>query len=53
VVTERIGPDHAPNFTVEVRIAGHEPQTGEGSTKREAEQDAARRMLERLGLWKA
>ncbi|HEY4265268.1 MAG TPA: ribonuclease III [Micropepsaceae bacterium] len=52
-VKERSGPDHAPVFTVEVRIAGHEGETGEGSTKREAEQDAARRMLERLGLWKA
>jgi ribonuclease-3 len=51
VVKERIGPDHAPSFTVEVRLAGFEPQSGEGSTKREAEQDAARRMLERLGLW--
>ena len=53
VVTERTGPDHAPVFKVEVWIAGHESQTGEGSTKREAEQDAARRMLERLEIWKA
>jgi ribonuclease-3 len=51
VVKGRVGPDHAPSFTVEVRIADHDPQMGEGSTKREAEQDAARRMLERLGLW--
>jgi ribonuclease-3 len=52
VVKERIGPDHAPSFTVEVRVAGFDAQTGEGSTKREAEQDAARRMLTSLGLWK-
>ncbi len=51
-VKERIGPDHAPSFTVEVRVAGFDAQTGEGSTKREAEQDAARRMLTSLGLWK-
>jgi ribonuclease-3 len=51
-VRERIGPDHAPIFTVEVRIPGHEPQKGEGPTKREAEQAAARRMLARLGVWK-
>jgi ribonuclease-3 len=51
VVTERVGPDHAPSFTVEVRVPGYESQNGEGSTKREAEQDAARRMLVRLGLW--
>ena len=51
-MTERSGPDHAPLFTIEVQIPGHEPQTGEGSTKRDAEQDAARRMLTRLGVWK-
>jgi ribonuclease-3 len=50
---EREGPDHAPRFTVEVRVAGHEPQEGLGTTKREAEQDAARRLLIRIGEWKA
>jgi ribonuclease III len=50
-VTERIGPDHSPVFTVEVRIAGHEPASGEGPTKRDAEQAAARRLLHRLGVW--
>ena len=48
-VKSRVGPDHAPVFTVEVRIAGLEPETGEGPTKRDAEQAAARRMLTRLG----
>lgn len=52
VSTSRVGPDHAPMFTVEVRIAGHEPETGQGPTKRDAEQDAAERMLKRLGVWK-
>jgi ribonuclease-3 len=51
-VKERLGPDHAPVFTVEVRIPGHEPQHGEGSSKREAEQNAARSMLVSLGVWK-
>jgi ribonuclease-3 len=49
---QRTGPDHAPVFTIEVELPGHEPQTGEGATKREAEQAAARRMLLQLGLWK-
>ncbi len=49
---DRSGPDHAPLFTLEVRISGQEPQSGEGATKRDAEQDAARRMLLRLGVWK-
>ena len=51
VVKERAGPDHAPLFTVEVRVPGQEPQTGEGPSKRDAEQNAARRMLEGLGVW--
>ena len=50
-VTGREGPDHAPVFTVEVSLAGIEPQMGEGPTKRDAEQDAARRMLMQLGQW--
>ena len=48
----RDGPDHAPAFTVEVSVPGLEPETGHGSTKREAEQDAAKRFLVRLGEWK-
>ena len=52
MMTERSGPDHAPMFTVEVRIPGYEPETGRGSTKRDAEQDAAKRMLHRLDIWK-
>lgn len=47
----RDGPDHAPLFAVEVRVPGHKPAGGKGLTKREAEQDAARSLLVRLGLW--
>ena len=45
----REGPDHAPRFKVEVAVRGFEPETGEGGSKREAEQDAARRLLEKIG----
>ncbi len=44
----RSGPDHAPQFTIEVRVAGFPPEIGEGPTKRGAEQIAAERLLERL-----
>lgn len=44
----RKGPDHAPRFTVEVTVNGHEPATGEGNSKREAEQDAAANLLARV-----
>lgn len=44
----REGPDHAPSFTVEVRIDGARPAKGEGPSLRVAEQAAAERMLKRL-----
>ena len=49
-VVKREGPDHAPRFLVEVKIGREEPETGKGSSKREAEQAAARAMMDRLGL---
>jgi ribonuclease-3 len=49
-LVSREGPDHAPRFQVEVTAAGREPETGEGGSKREAEQDAARKMLMKLDL---
>ena len=47
-LVKREGPDHAPRFVVEVSVRGEAPQTGEGGSKREAEQDAARKMLDGL-----
>ena len=47
---KREGPDHAPRFVVEASVAGQEPVTGEGSSKREAEQAAARAMLAKLDV---
>jgi ribonuclease III len=44
----REGPDHAPRFWVQVNVNGVEPQIGEGASKREAEQDAARLMLAKV-----
>ncbi len=49
----REGPDHAPQFKSQVRIEGTEPAIGEGSSKRAAEQAAARTLLCREGVWKA
>ena len=39
------GPDHAPHFVVEARVNGFNPVTGEGPSKRAAEQDAATKLL--------
>ena len=48
-LVKREGPDHAPRFFVEVRIGDEEAEMGEGRSKREAEQAAAKAMLARLG----
>ena len=42
------GPAHAPERTIEVRLPGHDPASGVGRSKREAEQTAARALLARL-----
>lgn len=39
------GPDHAPLFTVEVRLEGFPSQKGQGPSKRIAEQNAAKDLL--------
>lgn len=44
----RTGPDHAPSFTIEVRLATGESATATAGSKRVAEQDAARALLARL-----
>jgi ribonuclease-3 len=45
---ERGGPDHAPHFMVEARVMGFDPVTGEGGSKRQAEQDAAAKLLTKV-----
>jgi ribonuclease III len=53
-VKSESGPDHRKRFLVEVRLKPTEGQPGEplargtGTTKKDAEQDAARRALARL-----
>lgn len=42
------GPDHAPQFTVAVRVTGHEEASATASSKRAAETAAAAALLERL-----
>lgn len=44
----RSGPSHAPEFTVELHIAGAEPERARGRSKREAERAAAAAMLVRI-----
>jgi ribonuclease-3 len=48
-VVEQTGPDHAPKFRVVVRVQGTENEFGLGTSKRIAEQAAARSLL--LRAW--
>ncbi|MEJ5079481.1 MULTISPECIES: ribonuclease III [unclassified Ochrobactrum] len=51
-ILSRTGPDHDPSFTVEVSVKGFKAETGEGRSKRIAEQSAAEAMLYRESVWK-
>jgi ribonuclease III len=42
------GPDHAKRFTTRIRIAGRELGTGEGASKKQSEQAAARAALNQI-----
>ncbi len=48
VELDRQGPDHAPVFTIEARLAGHGSARAQAPSKRAAEQAAARILLTRL-----
>lgn len=50
VVAGREGPDHAPEFVIEVHVTGFEPARGAGLSKRTAEQIAAEAFLMRENL---
>jgi ribonuclease-3 len=42
---KQAGPDHAPRFVVQAEVPGFAPATGEGGSKRQAEQEAAAKLL--------
>ncbi|MCB2081589.1 MAG: ribonuclease III [Rickettsiales bacterium] len=49
-VLAKEGPAHAPFFTMEVSIAGGHRASGTGTSKREAEREAASALLTQLGI---
>ena len=51
VEVARDGPDHAPEFTIEVRIEKHVSATAMGKSKKFAEHEAAMNFLVREGIW--
>jgi ribonuclease-3 len=50
VLAAEAGPDHDKTFTVEVYLNSNCIATGEGHSKKKAEQDAARKALELMGV---
>lgn len=50
-IIAREGPDHAPDFTIEVKVAELPAMIGQGGSKRAAEQNAAQGFLLREGIW--
>ncbi len=49
-VQNREGPDHAPRFTILLRVGTLEPSAGQGPSKQLAEMDAANAFIAREGL---
>ena len=47
-VIHTAGPSHAPIFTVEANVAGYDPTYATGNSKKVAEREAARLMLEQV-----
>ncbi len=45
---DRSGPDHNPVFTMQVIVQGYDPECASGGSKREASQEAAKKLLQRL-----
>lgn len=43
------GPEHAPHFIIEAHVEGFEPVSGEGSSKRDAQRNAAEAFLKARG----
>lgn len=50
VLEGRDGPDHAPSFRISVRIAGFDPASGEGPSRRAAEKIAAVHLMNMIGI---
>jgi ribonuclease-3 len=48
-VIKRVGPPHAPVFTVEALVQGYEPALASGRSRQEAEKAAAQALLRREG----
>jgi ribonuclease-3 len=51
VETARTGPDHAPEFTIAIKLSGYAELTATGPNKKLAEHKAAEAFLVREKIW--
>lgn len=47
-IIARTGPDHAPDFVMQVSVNGFDPVQSKGASRRQAEKTAARQLLKKL-----
>jgi ribonuclease-3 len=52
-ISTRSGPDHDPQFKISMTVGDLAESSGQGKSKRAAEQEAARNFLLREGIWEA
>ncbi|MBI1300937.1 MAG: ribonuclease III [Alphaproteobacteria bacterium] len=52
-IIEQTGPDHAPEFKVQLLVKGHNPFTASGRSRAEAEKEVAKLFLETIDLSKS
>ncbi len=50
IFSKKTGPQHRPLFKTEVQIPNYKKATGEGSSKKKAQQDAAEKLLKHLDI---
>ncbi len=49
-IVNKEGPDHAPVFEIEVQMKHHDPVRRKGTSRRDAEKEAANALLEHIGV---
>ena len=52
-IIQKTGPEHEPEFIVEVRLNNGINATGKGKSKKQAEQNSAKELLNILGITNA
>lgn len=49
-ITNQSGPDHAPEFEIQITVEGHPPVSAQGKSRQDAEKAAAKAFIKQQGL---